>query len=568
MNIKQNRRLPIMIILLLLGVLVLGTIIYSVLGINAPSNKMVFLSEYYSSKDGETAVVCNGELSNVRAIINNQKTYLRLGIVTDELDSHFYYESNSSRLLYTDASGVKACGKDDNYEGYPIFYTKSDASDSTTADEKYYILLDYVASVSNIEITYYQNPGRIFIRSIWGDCEYATCDGTAKIRTSADVSSDIVYEAPSGSKVWVVFKDEDFARVYLGDEYGYSGYVDVDDLENFETVNEPGPNPKKSYNHVSTDKAIALAWHQVFSESGENSIGSLLSGASGLDVVCPTWFTVTDSDGSLSSRVSSSYVKTAKAAGLEVWALVENLNSNTTLDYTSLFGRESSRTKMINKIINDSTSVGVSGINLDFEGLPTSAGKSYVQFVRELALACQAHGLKLSVDCYVPSAWTEHYHRRDLAEACDYFIIMSYDEHYDGSEPGSSASLPFIKKSIANTIAEGVPEEKIINAVPFYSRLWVGNDSDCSSSTIKMSDMRTFMSEHTDDMEWDDELGQYTIDTTVDGERTRLWVEDTRSMQKKLALMGEYNLAGVACWKLGLETSDVWTNISLYKESN
>lgn len=569
MNVEINSGLPKKIILLLLGLLVAGTLIYAIFNISAPTSKKANLSELYSAEEGSVAVICNGEITNVRALVKNQKIYIKLGVVTDELDSHFYYESNSERLLYTDASGVHECDLDETLDDANIIYdiAEDSSADGLSADDRYYVLLDYIEQYSNLSFELYQNPSRLFIRSFFGECKTATTDGSAAMRVKNEASSEIVENISSGTKVWVISEDGEWCKCYAGGSYGYSGYINVDDLSDITTETVDYPKEVVQYNHADTREPISVVWHQVFTESGKNQIADLLTGVSGVDVICPTWFTVTSSDGSLSSRVSSDYVKTAKNKGYQVWALVENLNTSVSLDYSSLFGKASSREKMINTIIKDSLAVGVTGINVDFEGLPVSAGKSYVQFVRELALECQDHDLLLSVDCYVPSAWTEHYHRRDVAEACDYFIIMSYDEHYKGSEQaGSTASLPFVKKAIENTIAQGVPENKIINAIPFYSRLWVGNDNSLSSSTINMTDMRSFMSKYGQNTVWLEDECQYYIETYVDGELNRLWVEETRSIQEKISLMLKYKLAGIACWKLGSQTSDVWSEIAYYKQ--
>ena len=54
----------------------------------------------------------------------------------------------------------------------------------------------------------------------------------------------------------------------------------------------------------------------------------------------------------------------------------------------------------------------------------------------------------------------------------DYVIIMGYDEHFAGSyEAGSVASYNYVKEGIEETLRD-VPADKVINAVPFYTRLW------------------------------------------------------------------------------------------------
>ena len=44
----------------------------------------------------------------------------------------------------------------------------------------------------------------------------------------------------------------------------------------------------------------------------------------------------------------------------------------------------------------------------------------------------------------------------------------------------------------------------------------------------------------------------------------RIWLEDASSLEVKLGLMKDNNLAGTAAWKLGFETSDIWDLIQKY----
>ena len=68
--------------------------------------------------------------------------------------------------------------------------------------------------------------------------------------------------------------------------------------------------------------------------------------------------------------------------------------------------------------------------------------------------------------------YTDHYNRGEQGVFADYVIIMGYDEHYNGSpEAGSVASIGFVEDGIRKTV-EQVPAEKVINAVPFYTRIW------------------------------------------------------------------------------------------------
>ncbi|MDE6320318.1 MAG: chitinase, partial [Lachnospiraceae bacterium] len=191
----------------------------------------------------------------------------------------------------------------------------------------------------------------------------------------------------------------------------------------------------------------------------------------GLNVISPTWFTLTGNEGEFSSFAAASYVQRAHEMGLEVWGLVGNVES-VDVDMYELLSRSSSRWKLITNLVAAAQEYDLDGINIDFENLSLDAGEPFIQFIRELSIPCRKYGIVLSVDNYVPMNHTDHYDRAEQGVVADYVIIMGYDEHYNGSkEAGSVASINFVENGIKNTVAD-VPAKKVINALPFYTRLW------------------------------------------------------------------------------------------------
>ncbi len=566
MSAAQNRRLPKLIIVILIIFVAAISLILAILGKGGPTRKRVVLSDYYKAEEGSAAIIVNGTLSEVRAVIRNSQPYVKLGLLTDEINPDFYYEASSSRLLYTDAEKVVAATSGQLHNGAPIFYDSADEKSELSLDERILVQLPYVAQYTDIHVDYYTTPSRVFIRSRFGECRMANAVSGACIRTGASGSSKVLAELSGDEELWVISEETGWAQVYAAGSLGVSGYLTHEELTDFRTVTEADPYAAPAYTHMLKDQEICLIWHQVFSDSGVNSLPGLLSNTDGANVLSPTWFSVTDSDGTITSRANEEYVSIAHNSGMDIWALVENFNTDNKLDYSRLLGTESSRSRMVDTLISSALKYDLDGINVDFEGLPREAGAGYVQFIRELSIACRKQGIVLSVDCYVPSAWTAHYHRDQLAKTVDYIIVMAYDEHYDGSDAGSTSSLSFVKDGIDNTIAAGVPAERLIPAIPFYSRLWKGEGVTLKSSTINMKDMKDRFNKAEEGAVWDDTLGQYYIEQTEDGVLTRLWVEDGRSLTAKLNVISGYDVAGIACWKLGMENSEAWEVINNYLE--
>ena len=304
-----------------------------------------------------------------------------------------------------------------------------------------------------------------------------------------------------------------------------------------------------------------MSWHQVFSVAANDNIGSYVDGTN-INVISPTWFFLTGNEGKYVCNASHNYVTYAHQKGIEVWAVIDNFNME--CDLYEVLKNTAQRDKLIANLVADCKKYGIDGINVDFEQVTPETAHHYIQFIRELSVVCHDNDLIVSVDNYVPTAYTAFYNRKEQGRYVDYVVIMGYDEHAGNSDAaGSVASLGFVEQGIIDTL-ESVEESKVINGVPFYTRGWATTDGDVSVKTLTMSSQKQFAKEHGITVEWDEEWGQYYGENTVDGTSYEIWMEEADSLKEKLAVMEKYGVAGVAHWKLGLETDDVWEVIGEY----
>ena len=144
-------------------------------------------------------------------------------------------------------------------------------------------------------------------------------------------------------------------------------------------------------------------------------------------------------------------------------------------------------------------------------------------------------------------------------------IIMGYDEHYaGGDEVGSVASYDFVEKGIQMTLEE-VPKEKVINGIPFFTRFWrTDENGEISSEAMGMDKADEKARNNEVEPVWDETTHQYYIELEYEGSIYRMWMEEERSIEEKMTLIKQYDLAGVAAWKLGLERPAVWDVILKY----
>ena len=321
-----------------------------------------------------------------------------------------------------------------------------------------------------------------------------------------------------------------------------------------------------------------MAWHQVTNSSANANIASVLSSTKGVNVISPTWFYLNDNNGNLANLASLDYVNYCHSQGVEVWALVSNLE-NKDADSAEVLTHTSKRQNLVNQIVSMAIQYNLDGINLDFESLNQSkVGDAYIEFVRELSIKCANNGIVLSIDNYVPTSYTAFYNRAEQANFADYIVIMGYDEHYAGGDAGSVSSIGWVKQGVADTLTE-VPADQIILGMPFYTRVWQltpkdtsskdssdSNDSsyDVSSKIYGMRAADALLTDNDVTKTWDQESGQNYAEFTSGDSTFKVWLEDANSAEERLKIVKDNKLAGASFWKLGFETSDIWNTIIKY----
>lgn len=380
--------------------------------------------------------------------------------------------------------------------------------------------------------------------------------GGIRIRTEDNKKAKVLTVANS---VYLLESGEEWSKVMSHE--GYVGYAANSELGGQKALAFAENAPE--YTSISRDHKISLGWHQMTYASGNDALGERLGVATGLNVISPTWFTVADTEGNITSLASAAYVQQAHDAGVEVWGLIDNFTNK--IDMTAFMSNTAARTNMINQLITQAMTCGMDGINLDFESIKADQAVYYTELIRELSIACRKNGLVFSIDDPVPK-FSSHYNRSVQGQVADYVIIMGYDENTAGSETaGSNASLNFVTEGIEQTLKE-VPASKVINAMPFYTRLWIESydNGALECQTLGMTDANAYAREKGMDIYWDAASGQNIAELDTEQNLQKMWLEDDKSLEEKLKLLNTYQLAGGAFWKLGFESSEIWNLIGQY----
>lgn len=510
-------------------------------------------------------------LTDYYAIFANGTAYLPLTFVSGQLNKRFYFDEENASVRYALPEDILIFSADS------ISYTSAVSGAETETDApvfvydaasgSYYIDIALVKTYTDILYGIFETPDHLWLFSRFDGLELVSAQitktsgssDTVPVRLRGGVKSPILTYVSKEETVLVLAQYGKWTQIQT--QEGIIGFVRTRFLSEAEPAEIAHPFEEAEYTNIAMEEPVCLLWHQTLGgDTGVSSLPDILERASAINVISPTFFTLSGSDGSISSCGTTEYTETAHAAGVQVWALVENINIE--VDTYQILSSTSSRTALIENLIQEAERLNLDGINVDFESLSSETGIHFLQFLRELSVECRSRGLVLSVDNYVPSDYTAFYDRTEQGIVADYIIIMGYDEHWaGGGTTGSTASLPFVQAGIENTLAE-VPAEKVINGVPFFTRLW--NLTDGTSTACGMNTCIELAAAYGAERAWLEDISQYYLTYEADGSTYEIWLEDLSSAEARLQLMSEYDLAGIACWKAGLDTDEVWDLISQY----
>lgn len=508
--------------------------------------------------------------------------YVEYSIVRKMINKRFYWDSNENLLLYTLPEGNVSVVPDSK-EYTELGETKSEdyvilKTDGTNA----YIAIPFLQMYTNLEYTAYEDPARVVITSDWGEIQTAKVKRNTQIRYQGGVKSPVLTDVKKSDKV-TVLEDED-AWTKVASEDGMIGYIKTKALKDIgkETTSRDFNEPE--YTSISKDYKINMVWHNVTNTTANGAVLTNLKSTKGLTTIAPTWFSLADTEGNISSLADEDYVKQAHQSGLEVWAVLRDFHGgiNSYDETYEVLSYTSKRQKVIDQVISKALASDVDGINLDFELVSSKCGVHYIQFVRELSAQCRQNQLVLSIDNYVPQPYNQHYDLEEQGAVADYVIIMGYDEHTDGSyEAGSVASISYLKDGVENALLS-VSSDKLIAGVPFFTRLWketpktdeelaeeAGTEAanypnKISSKALGMDEAVKTIKEAGATTQWDDTTKQNYAEWTSGSDTYKIWLEDTQSLEEKLKVIRQNDLAGVAEWSLGRESSSVWKLILQY----
>ncbi len=573
----KRKIIPVLVavfLILVIGAVTVGSMLYEKYSY---STERADLDEYFGVTGGQLAIVLQDDMMEEKAILRDGLCYFDLDTVHRYLNEGFYVDHAEGLLLYTTAVEIVSVPM-----GGSVVSSKGAVNEAPQTQElayvaafedkdQIYVAADYVRRFTNYSVEIFDRHVQVYTQ--WGNREIDTLKKDTAVRLKGGIKSPILCDLTAGETVEILDRMETWCKVKTEDSI--IGYVEIKMLEQAsrgqgmameETPVTDYVEPE--YTSMALEGKVSLGWHAIGGVGGNSTLENMVAGANGMNVIAPTWFSLNDEEGNFRSYAAKDYVDRAHGMGLKVWGVWDdfnyNLDTGSNVSVLAVLSKTSTRQRLVGNMITTALTLGLDGVNLDFEKITQDCGPHYAQFVRELSVECRKNGLTLSIDNYVPYDFRDYYRLDIQGKVADYVIIMGYDEHWRGSgKPGSVASIGFVSNGIAKAL-EDVPADRLVNALPFYTILWKTDGTKVTDEYLTLNNTADFVNRLKLSPQWDDETCQNYAEWTSGSVKYQLWLEDEESIAAKLSVMSAQKIAGVAVWRLGYGTESIWSLIRGY----
>lgn len=334
----------------------------------------------------------------------------------------------------------------------------------------------------------------------------------------------------------------------------------------------PKPSSTKSTVGCELNKTV-FGWHPYWMNGAEaNYDWDLLSD------LCYFSYEVNASTGNATSThgfSTNDAVDTALAHGTNVHLCVTLFSSHATF-----FGSSTAQNTLISNLVTLIQNRGAKGINIDFEGLPSSQSANFTAFMIQLGNAMHTANPNFELSmCLYAVDWSNVFDEISLNTVVDFYTIMGYDYYYSGSSTagptdplyGFSSGYDYcLSRSVSYYLNAGIPANKLVMAIPYYGREWE-TDSDAipSSTTGNNVYSRTF------DVVNTNTSGNYSnpIINTRSASKTyvfqnagtwrQCWISEADELKERYDLVNRRGLRGIGIWALGYDdgSTEFWDAI-------
>ena len=545
---KDNKKKIKKILIIIIAIILIGTIAYNI------SNNIIV------DKNKSINLVINNKnvTSNLKKeiIIENDNIYISKQDLGNFFDKYIYEDTENNNIVTTYNNKIASISLEKNKININGS-TKNTYAHAENKEGTIYVPITELEDVYGIEIKYLPDSKVLTIDSTSKEQKKGIITKNVSVKSSTKFISKTIDKVKKGSYVIVVSEDKGYTKIRT--ENGKVGYVKTNKVANTVVVREEMQETKQIEGKVN------MVW-DYYSEvaSAPDRTGVTMDG---VNVVSPAFFHLNTS-GELTENVGTqgqAYIDWAHSNGYKVWPMVQNAGNGMLNVTSNIMNDYNKRQKLINQIVNYCVKYKLDGINIDFENMKKEDKDMYSRFIIELTPRLKDMGIVVSVDVTAPDGsetWSLCFDRNVIGDVADYIIFMAYDQYGTSSnKSGTTAGYDWVNLSLNKFLkTEEIESNKIILAIPLYTRLWTEDSSGkvVKQSTVSMKNVDSILPSGVN-KQWDDNLKQYYVEYQ-DGQYTKkMWIEDEKSLKEKINLINSNNLGGVASWEKGMETDNFWT---------
>ena len=515
-------------------------------------------------KNKNTNLVINNKnvTSNLKnnVLIEEGIIYLSEPDIANFFDKHIYEDKDINEVITTYEKKIAAIGFKKN-EIEINGSNKNIYAHAIKKDNVTYLPVSEMSDVYNVEIANIENTKVVTMDSLDREQKRAIVNSSVSVKSTTNFIAKTVDRIKKGDCVIVVSSDKGWTKIRTAN--GKLGYIKSKKLENEFTVRENMEENKQITGKVN----LTWDYYSQYSSAPDRT-GTTIDG---VNVVSPAFFYL-DTDGELKENVGQNginYIEWAHNNGYKVWPMVQNAEAaSASLSITSnIMNNYEKRQKLIESIVDKCVQYKLDGVNIDFENMKQEDKDMFSRFIIELTPRLKEIGLVTSVDVTAPDGgetWSMCFDRSVIGDVADYIIFMAYDEYgISSTKPGTNAGYDWVKLSLSKFLqTEEIKSDKIILAIPYYTRVWTTNPNGqlIGKNTVAMKNLDSIIPNNVE-RKWDDTLKQYYVEYSDGGNKKQIWIEDIKSLQAKVSLVKDNNLAGVASWQKDMETDEVWQMI-------
>ena len=488
-------------------------------------------------------------------IIEGEEIYISKQDIGNYFDKYIYEEKQNNQIITTNEDKIAEISLEKNEKS--INGTKKETyAHAIKRDDVIYIPIQEMEEIYGIEVEYKADTKVVTIDSITREQKKAIIVKDVAVKSSTRIIAKTIDRVKKGSYVIVISEEKGYSKIRT--ENGKIGYVKSNKIANTVVVRE-------AIEKEENKEKINLVW-DYFSTYAQapNRTGEKMEG---VNVVSPAFFHL-DSNGKIQENIGDkgqAYIEWAHNNGYKVWPMVQNAGDGMLTVTSKIMNDYKKRQELIDEIFAVCIKYKLDGINIDFENMKQEDKNLFSRFIIELTPRLKSIGLDISVDVTAPDGsetWSLCFDRHVIGDVADYIIFMAYDQYGASSnKPGTTAGYDWVKVSLKKFLeTEEIKKEKIILAIPLYTRLWTENSN---GEIIKQSpvSIKSIDKVIPKDLakKWDDNLRQYYVEYTEGSNVKKMWIEDEKSLKEKISLITDYNLGGVASWAKDMETENFWS---------